>query len=130
MNRSSGGGRFLRHGGTLYQRGSGLGSILSKFALPAIRKLAPAVKSVVRKHGKSAVRSVARAGLKSLSRKRKRKNGLVNEMSRVVARKLVHRGGGGPKTKKKKKSGGRVGGGGKKKRFRRRRRRDIFHTAV
>ena len=123
MNRSSGGGRFLRHGGTLYQRGSGLGSILSKFALPAIRKLAPAVKSVVRKHGKSAVRSVARAGLKSLSRrKRKRKNGLVNEMSRVVARKLVHRG--GPKTKKKKKSG-RVGGG-KKKRLRRR--RDIFHT--
>ena len=129
MNRSSGGGRFLRHGGTLYQRGSGLGSILSKFALPAIRKLAPAVKSVVRKHGKSAVRSVARAGLKSLSRrKRKRKNGFVNEMSRVVARKLVHRGGGGgPKTKKKKKSGGgRVGGGGKKKRLRRR--RDIFHT--
>ena len=127
MNRSSGGGgRFLRHGGTLYQRGSGLGSILSKFALPAIRKLAPAVKSVVRKHGKSAVRSVARAGLKSLSRKRKRKNGggFVNEMSRVVARKLVHRGGGGPKTKKKKKSG-RVGGG-KKKRLRRR--RDIFHT--
>ena len=124
MNRSSGGGRFLRHGGTLYQRGSGLGSILSKFALPAIRKLAPAVKSVVRKHGKSAVRSVARAGLKSLSRKRKRKNGggFVNEMSRVVARKLVHRG--GPKTKKKKKSG-RVGGG-KKKRLRRR--RDIFHT--
>ena len=129
MNRSSGGGRFLRHGGTLYQRGSGLGSILSKFALPAIRKLAPAVKSVVRKHGKSAVRSVARAGLKSLSRKRKRKNGLVNEMSRVVARKLVHRGG-GPKTKKKKKSGGggRVAGGGRKKRLRRRRRRDIFHT--
>lgn len=126
MNRSSGGGRFLRHGGTLYQRGSGLGSILSKFALPAIRKLAPAVKSVVRKHGKSAVRSVARAGLKSLSRrKRKRKNGLVNEMSRVVARKLVHRG--GPKTKKKKKSG-RVAGGGRKKRLRRRRRRDIFHT--
>ena len=127
MNRSSGGGRFLRHGGTLYQRGSGLGSILSKFALPAIRKLAPAVKSVVRKHGKSAVRSVARAGLKSLSRrKRKRKNGLVNEMSRVVARKLVHRGGGGPKTKKKKKSGGGRVGGGKKKRLRRR--RDIFHT--
>ena len=125
MNRSSGGGRFLRHGGTLYQRGSGLGSILSKFALPAIRKLAPAVKSVVRKHGKSAVRSVARAGLKSLSRrKRKRKNGLVNEMSRVVARKLVHRG--GPKTKKKKKSGGGRVGGGKKKRLRRR--RDIFHT--
>ena len=124
MNRSSGGGgRFLRHGGTLYQRGSGLGSILSKFALPAIRKLAPAVKSVVKKHGKSAVRSVARAGLKSLSRKRKKKNrGFVNEMSRVVARKLVHRG--GPKTKKKKKSG-RVGGG-KKKRLRRR--RDIFHT--
>ena len=130
MNRSSGGGRFLRHGGTLYQRGSGLGSILSKFALPAIRKLAPAVKSVVRKHGKSAVRSVARAGLKSLSRrKRKRKNGgFVNEMSRVVARKLVHRG--GPKTKKKKKSGGRVGGGKKKRLCRRRRRRDIFHAAV
>ena len=114
---NSGGGRFLRHGGTLYQRGSGLGSILSKFALPAIRKLAPAVKSVVRKHGKSAVRSVARAGLKSLSRKRKKKNrGFVNEMSRVVARKLVHRG--GPKTKKKK----------KKSKRRPRRRRDIFHT--
>ena len=112
---NSGGGRFLRHGGTLYQRGSGLGSILSKFALPAIRKLAPAVKSVVRKHGKSAVRSVARAGLKSLSRKRKKKNrGFVNEMSRVVARKLVHRG--GPKTKKKK----------KKSKRRPRRRRDIF----
>ena len=115
---NSGGGRFLRHGGTLYQRGSGLGSILSKFALPAIRKLAPAVKSVVRKHGKSAVRSVARAGLKSLSRKRKKKNrGFVNEMSRVVARKLVHRG--GPKTKKR-----------KKKSRTRKRRRDIFsrHT--
>ena len=113
---NSGGGRFLRHGGTLYQRGSGLGSILSKFALPAIRKLAPAVKSVVRKHGKSAVRSVARAGLKSLSRKRKKKNrGFVNEMSRVVARKLVHRG--GPKTKKRKKKSGT-----------RKRRRDIFHT--
>ena len=112
---NSGGGRFLRHGGTLYQRGSGLGSILSKFALPAIRKLAPAVKSVVKKHGKSAVRSVARAGLKSLSRKRKKKNrGFVNEMSRVVARKLVHRG--GPKTKKRK----------KKSRTRKRRRRDIF----
>ena len=114
---NSGGGRFLRHGGTLYQRGSGLGSLLQKFALPAIRKLAPAVKSVVRKHGKSAVRSVARAGLKSLSRKRKKKNrGFVNEMSRVVARKLVHRG--GPKTKKKK----------KKSKRRPRRRRDIFHT--
>ena len=113
---NSGGGRFLRHGGTLYQRGSGLGSILSKFALPAIRKLAPAVKSVVRKHGKSAVRSVARAGLKSLSRKRKKKNrGFVNEMSRVVARKLVHRG--GPKTKKR-----------KKKSRTRKRRRDIFHA--
>ena len=113
---NSGGGRFLRHGGTLYQRGSGLGSLLQKFALPAIRKLAPAVKSVVRKHGKSAVRSVARAGLKSLSRKRKKKNrGFVNEMSRVVARKLVHRG--GPKTKKR-----------KKKSRTRKRRRDIFHT--
>ena len=113
---NSGGGRFLRHGGTLYQRGSGLGSLLQKFALPAIRKLAPAVKSVVRKHGKSAVRSVARAGLKSLSRKRKKKNrGFVNEMSRVVARKLVHRG--GPKTKKR-----------KKKSRTRKRRRDIFHA--
>ena len=114
---NSGGGRFLRHGGTLYQRGSGLGSILSKFALPAIRKLAPAVKSVVKKHGKSAVRSVARAGLKSLSRKRKKKNrGFVNEMSRVVARKLVHRG--GPKTKKR-----------KKKSRTRKRRRDIFSNS-
>ena len=106
------GRHFLRTGGSLYQRGrGGLGSVIKSIALPALRRLAPAVKSAVRKHGPSAVRSVARAGLKSLRQRRgQRKQTFAGEMARAVGRKLARSGGGGKKKKRRRKkpaAGGR-----------------------
>ena len=99
------GRHFLRTGGSLYQRGrGGLGSVIKSIALPALRRLAPAVKSAVRKHGPSAVRSVARAGLKSLRQRRgQRKQTFAGEMARAVGRKLARSGGGKKKKRRRKK---------------------------
>ena len=108
------GRHFLRTGGSLYQRGrGGLGSVIKSIALPALRRLAPAVKSAVRKHGPSAVRSVARAGLKSLRQRRgQRKQTFAGEMARAVGRKLARSGGGKKKKRRRKKPA--VGGRGRR----------------
>lgn len=102
------GRHFLRTGGSLYQRGrGGLGSVIKSIALPALRRLAPAVKSAVRKHGPSAVRSVARAGLKSLRQRRgQRKQTFAGEMARAVGRKLARSGGKKKKRRRKKPAAG------------------------
>ena len=55
-----------------YQQGHGLGSLIARFALPALRKLAPIVKSVVKTHGKRVIRKVGRAALKSAKSKNKK----------------------------------------------------------
>ena len=55
-----------------YQQGHGLGSLIARFALPALRKLAPIVKSAVKTHGKRVIRKVGRAALKSAQAKNKK----------------------------------------------------------
>ena len=70
-----------------YQQGHGLGSLIARFALPALRKLAPIVKSAVKTHGKRVIRKVGRAALKSAQAKNK-KAVFKREMARAVAREI------------------------------------------
>ena len=80
-----------------FQRGHGLGSLISKFALPALKKLTPIVTRQVKKHGKSVAKEIGRAAIKSMKSKNKKKS-LETELYNVIERKLVTQ-----KKKKKKK---------------------------
>ena len=79
--------QYYRPPAVYRQKGQGIATLISKFALPALRKLSPVIKSVVRKHGKSAVRAVGRAGYRAIKSKNK-KEALKREMQREVARQL------------------------------------------
>ena len=83
-----------------YQQGHGLGSLIARFALPALRKLAPIVKSAVKTHGKRVIRKVGRAALKSAQAKNK-KAVFKREMARAVAREIKKNTKAKPKPKSK-----------------------------
>ena len=61
--------------------------MISKFALPALKKLTPLIKDQVKKHGKSVAKEIGRAAIKSLKSKNKKQT-LENELYGVVERKL------------------------------------------
>ena len=82
--------KYRRTGGTLYQRGSGLGSVFGRIASMGLRKLAPVLTKTVRRHGKRALKSVAKAGIKSLARSsRRRRSGGGNKKSSGLGNFLV-----------------------------------------
>ena len=80
----------------LLQRGHGIGSIISRFVLPALRKIAPIIKTQVKKHGKSVAKEVGQAALKSLKAKNS-KRALKREIEAAIERRVT------PQRKKKKK---------------------------
>ena len=85
---------YYRPPQVLHQQGHGLGSLFSKIALPALRRLAPVAKKIVKRHGKKLVRTSIKAAGAAIKNKGNRKkaagnvfrDALVAELSRPHGR--------------------------------------------
>ena len=74
----------------LRQNGRGVLGSLVKFAVPALKRLAPVVTRQVKKHAPRVVKSVMKAGIRSASAKRGRKKSVFkDELQKAVIKKLV-----------------------------------------
>ena len=74
----------------LRQSGRGVLGSLVKFAVPALKRLAPVVTKQVRKHAPKVVKSMMKAGMKSARAKRGRKKSVFkDELQKAVIKKLA-----------------------------------------
>ena len=72
----------------LHQRGHGIASFLGRVAGPLFRKVAPLARGIIRKHGKTVLKTGVRAAQKALAGKKNSKKAAVGVIRKALVKQL------------------------------------------
>ena len=101
----------------LHQRGHGIASFLGRVAGPLFRKVAPLARGIIRKHGKTVLKTGVRAAQKALAGKKNSKKAAVGVIRKALIKQLNAPAARASAPKKKKKKKSRAGGAARGRKF-------------
>ena len=82
--------RYYSGGSGRYQKGHGLASIFTKFAIPALKRMAPIIGRQIKRHAPKIGRTLGKTALKTLKSKNKKAT-LQRELSKAVQKEFSRR---------------------------------------